>query len=909
MNELLSDFILVSKYLRYNDKLQRRETWDEAIDRVLEMFYRRTPKSAHDLVKDIEEPLRQKRVMPSMRCLQYAGPALERVNMRMYNCFQRDTQFVTTDGVKSFEDYNDGDHITVRTHTGKYSSAVVRQYGTQKLHKIHLRHQNTDKFVYATRNHRWVLRDGAVTDHLEIGDALYPIGAVEEFDWNDATIPEKLWWCYGFVYGDGTIHAQRYSLVRLCGEKAQYLDRFTSLGFSCSYPPSNDGDPVVYTGKYTKTLPSESDDSTLIRAFLEGYLAADGCRENRKLCRIFTSNPKSAEFLTKFLPLAGYYIISIANISRKTNHGEHVNAKDIRFNKSPKYRVAGISEEIIEDTVWCLEVEDDQSFVLPFGAPTGNCVGAPIEGYNLPKELSKVMYTLMCGNGTGFKLPPPDHRVETSVYHGRGPRWVVPDTLEGWAQSIEVLLIDLIEHGNRPNFDYSEIRPKGSPLMIGGGLAPGPEPIYKAHENIAKLVLGRDYLRTIDIYDIIMFLAQAVLSGGVRRAATIALFDPADGRMASAKTGDWFERHPQRAYSNNSALLPRFQCNRDTFDWYFESTRQYGEPGIVFVDDTKYESTNPCGEIRFTHRDLVTGWPGLQVCNLTTINAAMIESPQDFYEACILATKLGTIQAQFTDFDPNFITEIDKRVIERDRLLGVSICGVLDKWEILQPTVLAKGKMLTEVANDLAAIKLGINSAARITTIKPEGTASLVLGASAGVHPRQARKYIRRVQVNMQDPIGQYMREQNPSIDAGASVYDPGSRVFEFPVEAPETCLTKDDLTALDFLRVVKDVKTYWCGEGHNVSNTVNVKDHEWQGVQDFIWENQDVFAGISLFPDRGTVYPQQPEEALHTPELQARFDELKRTLKPVDYTQLKEVRDGTTIHNEFACIGGSCTI
>ena len=552
-----------------------------------------------------------------------------------------------------------------------------------------------------------------------------------------------------------------------------------------------------------------------------------------------------------------------------------------------------------------------------------NCVGTYINKYDLSKSLGKIMYCLMAGSGVGFRLPSKDTEIEVPKITSKKSEYVIEDSIVGWADSIEYLIRSLLYEGSMPVFRYSEIRPEGSVLVTGGGKAPGPEPLRIAHEQVTRLLMDGSSCTNLDIYDCIMFIAGAVLSGGVRRSATIALFDSDDMLISTSKVGDWFNRNPQRSYSNNSGHFIRGEFTKEEFRDHFRHAREFGEPGI-YIGANEHTITNPCGEITFD--GLHKGQLSTMVCNLTTINAAEINSRADFIEAAELATILGTIQSQYTDFSGSegHITALDKEKIDKERLLGVSICGILDKPHVLlDPEVLRTGALRCILVNEKLAPTLGVDTSARLTTVKPEGTASLVLGSSAGIHPRHGREYLRRVQVNVNDDIGRYYEQINPEAGAGKSVYDRNSFVLEFPIEAPPEAIVKDDLTALAFLDIVKTVKENWCianpyhpsnfvarPHTHNVSNTIHVKDHEWENVENYIFEHQNVFSGISVLPFTGDgTYPQAPEKNVVTIDEQRRFKELKSTQSKVDYTKLYETEDHTDIRNEFACIGGSCTI
>ncbi|MCB1124524.1 MAG: recombinase, partial [Verrucomicrobiae bacterium] len=357
----------------------------------------------------------------------------------------------------------------------------------------------------------------------------------------------------------------------------------------------------------------------------------------------------------------------------------------------------------------------------------------------------------------------------------------IEDSIEGWADAINSLLQSHYE-GWLAEFNFSGVRPKGAPLITSGGKAPGHLPLKNSLIDISRILrqaAGR-HLRPIEVYDAVMFIARAVLAGGIRRSATICLFSPDDEEMANAKTGNWFEAHPQRAYSNNSALIVRDRAERASFDTLFNRIRESGEPGFYFAENEEY-GANPCVEIGLCPRaevdddalnrlrelgyheplkpgDAVTGW---QMCNLSTINGAAVKNREDFLKACRHAALIGTLQADYTKME--YLGPVTRLLNEREALLGVSICGILDRPEILlDPETLEAGARIVKATNAIFSELLGIQAAARTTCVKPEGTASLLLGAGSGIHPHHAKRYFRRVQVNRVDPVYKHFRACNP---------------------------------------------------------------------------------------------------------------------------------------------------
>jgi ribonucleoside-diphosphate reductase alpha chain len=553
------------------------------------------------------------------------------------------------------------------------------------------------------------------------------------------------------------------------------------------------------------------------------------------------------------------------------------------------------------------------------------------------------LYLLLCGCGVGFSVQT-QHVSQLPVFAPRDESLppllhVVADTIEGWADALHVLMENAVA-GRGVEFDYSLIRAEGAPLRTSGGKAPGSAPLFHSLSRIDRLVraaAGRR-LSSVEAYDIVMWAAKAVLSGGVRRSATICLFSADDTGMINAKTGNWFDENPQRAASNNSAVIVRKTATRAQFDALFEAQKQFGEPGFYFVEDADY-GANPCVEIGLHPRlkvdtaaiarlrelghtgplqegDVLTG---VQFCNLTTISASAAENVAAFHRLCAHAALIGTLQAGYTNF--SYLTPVSRLITEREALLGVSICGILDRPELLlDADVLRSGAAIVKAVNCVVARALGINPAARTTCVKPEGTASLLLGTSSGLHPHHARHYFRRVQANVHDPIHLHFRRANPHM-VEPSVYDVNGRteVISFPVEGPVFGVFRDDLSAVKHLEYIRTVQENWVQAGrrheqhspglhHNVSCTVSVRPDEWPAVAEFIWAHRHHFTGIALLQDCGDkLYKQAPREGIATPEDIAKWNAL--VYKPVDYTTLEESEDITELKQVVACAGGSCDL
>lgn len=568
------------------------------------------------------------------------------------------------------------------------------------------------------------------------------------------------------------------------------------------------------------------------------------------------------------------------------------------------------------------------------------------------KAFSEALYLLLCGCGVGYsvqfdhvdKLPKLAFVDSKNVVHH-----VIADTIEGWADAVDALMMSYVR-GYHVEFSYHLIRDAGTPLKTSGGRAPGHMELKKSLEAIRRVLhaaQGRK-LRPIECHRIMCHSADAVLSGGIRRSAMIALFSLEDSEMMYSKTGDWWkdDKEPYFKNANNSVALKRDEVKEKQFKRIFEMTKEFGEPGFVFVADYDH-GTNPCGEIGLYPRikldaaaidkisarvtdagrpdirkrlevfkdQTLTGWA---FCNLTEMNAAKMTSLEDFIEVAKAAALIGTLQASYTNFP--YLGFVSELIAERDALLGVSMTGMLDTPEIsCKPEFQRQAAETVKQWNAHYAELIGINPAARTTCVKPSGTTSLALGCVAsGHHAHHARRYIRRVTADQYETVFQVFKEKNPQM----CVRKPdGKWVIEFAVQAPESALVKKDLTAVEFLEMVRSTQQNWVlpgttrdedapGLSHNVSNTAQVKSEEWTTVADYLWTNKESFTGVSLLPDDGdTIYPFAPFEAVVTEAQERRWNELVAAYQPIDYLQILESEDGTNLSGEMACAGGACAI
>jgi ribonucleoside-triphosphate reductase len=527
--------------------------------------------------------------------------------------------------------------------------------------------------------------------------------------------------------------------------------------------------------------------------------------------------------------------------------------------------------------------------MLKHEAKMYNCIGGYVDKITAFQEL---MYWLLCGCGTGFsvqkhhiaQLPPVSKRDKEAK------TFVILDSIEGWSDAVGCLVSSYVSsncatpfpnyQGHHIAFDYSRIRPKGAKIT-GGFKAPGPDGLRTSLGKIEEILdkvtkdlvdSSRVSLKSIDIYDIVMHLANAVLSGGVRRSATICLFSPDDTDMLEAKTGNWMEENPQRARSNNSALLVRSEVVKEQFDTLFESVHQFGEPGFIFVEDRDIV-VNPCVEIGFwpwTDYEVQPNQSGWQGCNLVEINGAHCTNPMRFYESCRAGSIMATLQAGYTNF--KYVSQATKDIFEREALLGVSVTGWCNNPTILFDTdVQNEGAEIVMGTNRIIAKMLGINPAARGTCAKPSGNASVLLMTASGIGGEHAPRYFRNMQMNKENDVAKIFAQYNPdAVEESVWSSENTDWVFSIPVEAPKDSLFKRHLVGINQLELVRIAQNNWVEAGtdeslcvnptvrHNISNTIQVDN--WEEVREYIWEHKEDFAGISLLGIAGDkAFPQAP--------------------------------------------------
>ena len=520
---------------------------------------------------------------------------------------------------------------------------------------------------------------------------------------------------------------------------------------------------------------------------------------------------------------------------------------------------------------------------------------------------SEIMFLLLSGCGVGYSVQ--QHHIKdlpniTKPFVKRTRRFVIGDSIEGWSDAVKVLIKSYL--GNKRTskilFDYTDIRPKGARLVTSGGKAPGPQPLKECLIKVEGILNAKEdgsTLSSIEVHDIICHIADAVLAGGIRRAALISLFSAADDEMISCKSGDWWESNPQRGRANNSAVLMRHKITEDFFMnlWKRVELSGAGEPGIYLNNDKDW-GTNPCCEIALRP---------FQFCNLCEVNVSDISSQIDFNARVKAAAFIGTLQAGYTDF--HYLREVWKETTERDALIGVSMTGI-GSGAVLDFDMSYAAKIVNK-ENARVAKLIGINKSARSTTVKPAGTTSLVLGTSSGIHAWHNDYYVRRMRVGKNEAIYTYLSVNHPELIEDEFFRPHDTAVISVPQKAPEGSIMRTE-SPFDTLERVKRVATEWVKPGHrtgsnshNVSATISLREDEWDEAGKWMWENRNHYNGLSVLPYNGGTYTQAPFEDID----EAKFIEMSKVLSNVDLTKVVELDDNTDLSGELACAGGNCEI
>jgi ribonucleoside-diphosphate reductase alpha chain len=532
-----------------------------------------------------------------------------------------------------------------------------------------------------------------------------------------------------------------------------------------------------------------------------------------------------------------------------------------------------------------------------------NCAYLPIDNI---AAFSETMFLLLGGTGVGYSVQ--KHHVDklnpiNKPYPKRKRRFLIGDSIEGWADAIKVLMKSYLNgKSSTIEFDYSDIRPKGARLVTSGGKAPGPQPLKECVVKLTGILDQKEdgeKLTTLEVHDIICYIADAVLAGGIRRAALISLFSADDISMISCKSGDWWELNPQRGRANNSAVLIRHKITEEFFMnlWKRVEASGSGEPGFYFNNDKDW-GTNPCCEIALRP---------FQFCNLCEVNVSNVESQEDLNERVKAAAFIGTLQAGYTDF--HYLRNIWKETTEKDALIGISMTGIGSGSVLTQD--MSKAADVVKRENSRVAKLIGINKSARTTTVKPAGTTSLTLGTSSGIHAWHNDYYIRTLRVGKTEAIYEYLFKNIPALVEDEFFSPHTTAVISIPQKAPEGAIMRTE-SPFALLERVKKVATEWIKPGHrtgsnthNVSATISLKEDDWDLAGKWMWENRDFYNGLSVLPYNGGTYKQAPFQDI----TKEKYNEMLEYLKEIDLSQVIEEKDETNLTGELACAGGACEI
>jgi ribonucleoside-diphosphate reductase alpha chain len=529
-----------------------------------------------------------------------------------------------------------------------------------------------------------------------------------------------------------------------------------------------------------------------------------------------------------------------------------------------------------------------------------NCSFLPINDW---RSFSEIMFLLLSGCGVGYSVQ--THHVDQLpeiTVPTKHKRYLIGDSIEGWADAVRMLCKAYFTGAPLPLFDYRDIRPKGAQLITVGGKAPGPEPLKECLFNLQKVFDRKqngERLTSVEAHDMACHIADAVLSGGIRRAALIALFDLDDEEMLTCKFGAWWEENPQRGRANNSAVVMRHAITEDEFFklWKKIELSGSGEPGIYFSNDKDW-GTNPCCEIALRP---------FQFCNLCEVNVSNIESQEDLNERVRIGAFIGTLQAAYTDF--HYLRDIWQKTTEKDALLGVGMTGIGSG--VILNYDLKKAADLAKTENARIAEIIGVNKAARVTTVKPSGTSSLVLGTASGIHAWHNDFYIRRIRVGKNEAIYNYLAVNHPELVEDDFFKPTIQAVISVPQKAPAGSILRTE-NVIDMLERTKRFNIQWVKKGHrkgantnNVSATVSINENEWEQVGKWMWDNKDTFNGLSVLPYFGGTYTQAPFEDI----TEEQFNEMVQHLHNIDLSKIVEFTDDTALMDQAACAGGACEI
>lgn len=599
------------------------------------------------------------------------------------------------------------------------------------------------------------------------------------------------------------------------------------------------------------------------------------------------------------------YAKYLPEVGRRETWDEIVDRYEVMMWK--KYPM--LKEKISENIIWIREKKVLPSMrALQFAGPAlevnnaraFNCAYLPIDSLY---SFNETMFLLLGGSGVGYSVQ--RHHVDQLPEIKKSDKtrkYLIQDSIIGWADAIKMLMKGYFGMASIPEFDYRDIRPKGARLVTAGGKAPGPEPLKLCIAHILALLDRKqdgEKLTPLECQDILCYIANSVLAGGIRRSAMICLFDSDDEEMITCKYGNWWELNEQRGRANNSAVLVRGEVNEEQFSnlWKRIELSGSGEPGIYWTNDRDW-GTNPCCEI---------GLRPFQFCNLCEVNVSDIEDTEDLLKRVEIAAFFGTLQAGFTDF--HYLRPIWKKTTEKDALLGIGMTGI-GSGVVMDYDLGAAAIRALRINEEISQI-IGINKAARLTCVKPSGTTSCVLGTSSGVHAWHSKYYLRTLRFNKNEEIAQYLIKNHPELCEDDLLRPVDTLCVRFPIKAPEDAIMRTE-TALDTLKRVKEIARTWIKVGHrdganthNVSATISIKEDEWEAVGFWMWHNKDFYNGISVLPFSGGSYVQAPFEDINEEEYLKRIE----TVKEIDLSRVMEKDDNVHFGQVAACAGGACEV
>lgn len=966
------EFIYKSRYSRYLDDENRRENWDETVSRYLNFFQKHLKdnyefKLPETVYKKLESAILHLKVMPSMRALMTAGPALERDPIAGFNCFEGNTLVLTKEyGMRPLNELA-GKEGHVWTSNNKWEPASFKKFGKQKLVKLTVGYNCHNIEIFTTANHRWKVDDKIkTTQQLNRGDK-FPIAMPNRDHIDTNSIDYRLGVIHGLVYGDGVASREKKSpqdkkiasqerirgyVIRLCSDAKELLSYFD--GYQISYPPSANGDPFVYLydnfskTHFLKSLPPVDETEEYLTGFFRGWLAADGTVTGKTGQVSICVGPDEEDWLRTNMPKLGYFFGSSYKLSDKTNFGirkkesrnlfifrPSLTPEDILIDRK-RQKFATFEFEFVqvrsieftdqEEDVYCAIVPEVEEFVLDKGIVTKNCCYITFDS---PKAFDELMYILMCGTGVGFSVESKYTSQLPTVadeFHNTETTIVVDDSKTGWCKSYREL-ISLLYVGQIPKWDMSRVRPAGAKLKIFGGRASGPAPLdelFRFTVSLFTKASGRR-LTTLEVHDLACMIANIVVVGGVRRSALISLSDLHDDRLRDAKNGQWWIATGHRRLANNSAVYEETpEIGVFMREWLSLYDSKSGERGI-FNRDAVRNIVDRGNKFReslkndYVTRNNNSVWgcnPCSEIilrpnsfCNLTEVVVRSDDTLETLLEKVEVATILGTFQSTLTKF--KYISKKFQKNAEEERLLGVSLTGVYDHPILSVPTDKSK-QWLTEMKkksleiNKVWAKKLGVEESVAITCVKPSGTVSALVNTASGLHPRHSKFLIRHVRNDIKDPVTQFMKDQG--VQWEPDVMDPNNTVvFKFPISCEDATFVKSDVDAISHLKLWLFYQKHWCE--HKPSVTISVKEDEWMKVGSWVYENFDMMSGVSFLPDDGNhVYKQAPFTACSEEEYR---ELLAMTPKHLDWSKLPlyEKEDATVATQELACTAGGCEI